>query len=288
MSRPLMKYSLVFLTMGLLIFGAGVQAVPPEDGPMYLTDSHGAAGVIIPLLSLAEALPDLELSDGTSALSMANANLRYLMSVARKAVAGYVWPYMRHDKKSINIGYGRGTGGIGWAFLRGAQVNRKDNPEFADECMKYARGAGEFAVNLIMKHPETEALRTAGGSGGFGVCGGISGSGHLLKLLRDEIGESDAEFARKLDAAMERLGKVVIRSASEFDETLIWKKDARTVNMALDYGQTGPVLALTVIGTHLKKEEFLDAARRGADFIVRQAVPAGGGYKFPLFVTVPE
>ena len=249
---------------------------------------YGQAGIIIPLLDLAETLPDLKLSDGTSARSLANANLRYLMSVARKAKAGYVWPYMRHEEKSLNIGYGSGAGGIGWAFLRGAQVNREINPAFAEECMKYARGAAEFAVHVIMKYPETERFRSPGGSGGFGVCGGASGGCHFLKLFAQEIGESDRDFAGRINTAMERVGKVLINTAEEIDGTLVWKKDARTVNMALDYGQTGAVLALTSIGVYLKNDGFLAAARRGADFIVRQAVPAGGGYKFPLFVNLPE
>ena len=53
---------------------------------------YGQAGLIVPLLRLAEALPELRLSDGTTALSLANENLRYLMSVARKAGDGFVWP----------------------------------------------------------------------------------------------------------------------------------------------------------------------------------------------------
>ncbi len=46
------------LFAGLFIWPLSSVAVQPEDGPMYLTDSHGAAGVVRAMLSLAEADPD--------------------------------------------------------------------------------------------------------------------------------------------------------------------------------------------------------------------------------------
>lgn len=247
---------------------------------------YGQAGVILPLLTLTERFPNLKLSDGTTALAMANANLRYLMKAARVQQGGFVWPHMRHEDKSRNIGYGSGTGGIGWAFLRGAQVNRKTDPAFAAECMKYARGAAQYAVDLVMSQPETRSLTTPGGDEGFGVCGGASGGGFFLMLLAQEIGQADAGFVGKLNACIERTGKFLMTSATRVDSMLAWKKDDRTVSLALDFGQTGPVLALAIAGKYLKNDEFIQAARRGADFIVKHAVAEKDGYKFPLRVSL--
>jgi len=238
------------------------------------------------LLTLAERFPDLKLSDGTTALSLANANLRYLMHVARAERDACVWPHMRHEEKSRNIGYGSGTGGIGWAFLRGAQVNRKSDPAFADQCLKRARGAAMYAVDLAARQPETRKLISPGGDGGFGVCGGAGGAGLLLMLLAQEIAQSDAAFAARLNATIERLNKILVASAVPVDGTLAWKKDNRTVSVALDYGQTGPVLALSVAGKYLKNDAFIQAARRGADFIVKHAVAEAGGFKFPFTTNI--
>jgi hypothetical protein len=116
---------------------------------------------------MAEVLPELKLSDGTTPLSLANGNLRYLMSVARQARGGYVWPYMRHSETSRNIGYGSGTGGIGWALLRGAQVNRNADPDFAAECMKYAKGAAMFAVEAAKRVANYIAKRAVPEGGGL-------------------------------------------------------------------------------------------------------------------------
>jgi len=247
---------------------------------------YGQAGVILPLLTLAERFPDLKLADGTTALSLANTNLRYLMRVARPERGGYVWPHMRHEDKSRNIGYGSGTGGIGWAFLRGAQVNRKNDPAFAAECMKYARGAAQYAVDLVMSQPQTRTLTVPGGDGGFGVCGGVGGGGSFLMLLAQEIGQTDAAFAARLNACIERMGKFMIASARRVDNMLAWEKSDWVVSLALDYGQTGPVLALAATGKYLKNDGFLQAARQGADFIVKHAVAEKGGYKFPLRVNL--
>ena len=249
---------------------------------------YGQAGLTLPLLELAATLPDLKLSDGTSALSLANANLRYLISTAQKTETGFVWPHMRHEKKTRNIGYGSGTGGIGWALLRGAQVNKQSDPAFAAQCMKHARGAAEFAVARIMGSSETQTLSVSGGDSGYGVCGGIGGSGHFLILFAEEVRDSDPEFARRLKAAIARSGRLLLNSAIKHNDTLIWKQHARTLNMALDYGQTGMVFALTMMGRYLNDDEFLDAARRGADFIITQAVRDRGGYKSPWKVILAE
>jgi hypothetical protein len=63
------------------------------------------------------------------------------------------------------------------------------------------------------------------------------------------------------------------------------KRDKR-INIALDYGQTGVVWFLCMAARHLDSDELLEAAAKAGDFVVAQAVPAGGGYKFPRFVAV--
>ncbi|MFV1969174.1 MAG: hypothetical protein ACC628_27450, partial [Pirellulaceae bacterium] len=202
---------------------------------------YGQAGLVLPLLRLAELLPELKLSDGTTPLSLANGNLRYLMSVARKAHGGYIWPYMRHSKTSKNIGYGSGTGGIGWAFLRGAQVNRDADSDFAAECMTYAKGAAVYAVSLVLSPQVPSRRRSPGGEAGFGVCGGASGGGFLLMQYANEVGDKEAEFVKRIDAAIDKIARLVIASATDVDGTLVCpdRSHFNRVNLALDYGQTG-------------------------------------------------
>ncbi len=251
---------------------------------------YGQAGLVIPLLRLAEAMPDLKLPDGTTPLSLANGSLRYLMSVAREARGGYVWPYMRHEARSRNIGYGSGTGGIGWAFLRGAQVNRKSDPKFAEQCLKYARGAAVYAVNLVLSYKGPERLPTPGGETGFGVCGGAGGAGYFLMLYAKEVDGKEPELVERIDQTIRKIAKLVIGSATPIDGTLAcpdWTHFKR-INIALDYGQTGVVLGLAVAGKYLNDQELIDAAKKVADFIVQRAVPEGGGYKFALFYPLPK
>ncbi len=252
---------------------------------------YGQAGIVLPLLRLAEAMPEMKLSDGTTPLELANANLRYLIGVARRRGQGYVWPYMRHSKASRNIGYGSGTGGIGWAMLRGAEVNRKTDPEFAAECMRYARGAAVFAVELVEHHQQQGPLPGPGGEAGFGVCGGAGGAGHFLMLFAQAAGPRDAPLVQRIDAVIEKIARAVIASAVEFEDGTMACPDRthfKRVNLALDYGQTGVVLGLAVAGRYLGNEEISRAAAKVADYIARRAVPEGGGLKFAQFYPLPE
>lgn len=267
-------------------------AWPARNNPKAVETGYcyGQAGLVLPLLRCAEVLPELRLSDGTTALSLANGNLRFLASVAREARGGYVWPYMRHSQSSKNIGYGSGTGGIGWAFLRGAEVNANADPRFAAECMKYAKGAATYAVNLVTSYKGPDRLSSPGGDGGFGVCGGAGGAGFLLMQYAQEAGDRDSQFVEKIDTAIARIAKLVIASATEVDGSLVCadRVHFKRVNIALDYGQTGVVLGLTVAGKYLENEEYLDAAKKVADYIARRAVAEGGGYKFAQFHPLPK
>jgi len=251
---------------------------------------YGQAGVILPLLNLAEELPDLELSDGTTALSLANANLRYLMRVAQAQGNGFVWPHMRHEKRSRNIGYGSGTGGIGWAFLRGAEVNRDANPAFAKECMRYAKGAAVYAVRIVEAAKHVDRLTTPGGQGGFGVCGGSGGAGHFLMLYAEAVGDGEPALTARIRPAIDRIARLVMASAEEIDDTLAIpdRGHFNRINLALDYGQTGVVLGLAATARYLEDEEILNAARRVADYIVARAEKANGGYRFAQFHPIPE
>ncbi|NOY79852.1 MAG: hypothetical protein GXP31_02485 [Kiritimatiellaeota bacterium] len=251
---------------------------------------YGQAGVVLPLLRLAELRPDLKLKDGTTPRSLANGSLRYLMRAARQTRGGYVWPYMRHTRSSKNIGFGSGTAGIGWAFLRGFQVNREFDPEFATECLKYARGAAVYAVNLLSGPKVPRRLRSPGGDAGFGVCGGASGGGFLLIETAKVVGKKEPAFARRLRISIEKIGKLVIASAIRTNGTLVCpdRTHFKRVNLALDYGQTGIVLGLAVAGKYLDNDELIGAAKQVADYIVQCAVPAGGGYKFAQFHPLPQ
>ncbi|HID74874.1 MAG TPA: hypothetical protein EYP56_02640 [Planctomycetaceae bacterium] len=236
-------------------------------------------------LRLAETMPDLELSDGTTPLSMADGSLRYVMSAAREARGGYVWPYMRHEAKSKNIGYGSGTGGIGWALLRGARANHKADPEFAAECMPYANGAATYAVNMVLGYQRTAPLPNPGGDAGFGVCGGVGGAGHFLMLCADAVAPRDGDLVGRIRAAIEKIANLVAGSAVEIDGALAcpdWRHFKR-INIALDYGQTGVVLGLAAAGKYLDNPELIDAAKKVADYMAQRAVREGDGHKFAQF-----
>ncbi|NOX52915.1 MAG: hypothetical protein GXP27_00440 [Planctomycetes bacterium] len=251
---------------------------------------YGQAGLVLPLLRLAEVFPNMKLSDGTTPLTLANGSLRYLMSVAKEARGGYVWPYMRHSKRSKNIGYGSGTAGIGWSFLRGAEVNRKIDPAFAEECMKYAKGAVTYAVNLVLNYKGPGRLKQPGGEAGFGVCGGAAGGGFLLIQYAQTVGDREPALVQRINRAVERIARMVVKSATEIDGTLACpdRTHFKRVNIALDYGQTGIVLGLSVAGKYLKNEKLIDAAKKVANYIAQRALPEGGGYKFAQFHPLPK
>ncbi len=251
---------------------------------------YGQAGLVLPLLRLAETLPDLRLPDGTTALALANANLRYLMRVARARGEGVVWPFMRHSESSRNVGYGSGTGGIGWAFLRGAQVNRAADPAFARECMRHARGAVVYATDLILGYKGEGPLRSPGGDAGFGVCGGAGGAGHLLMLYAREVGDAEPDLVRRCNRAIRTVARAVMNSAETMDDGTKAVPDRvhfERINLALDYGQTGVVLGLATAGRYLEDEAILAAARKVADYIANRAVAEGGGLKFAQFHPLP-
>ncbi|MEW6358880.1 MAG: hypothetical protein AB1696_21285 [Planctomycetota bacterium] len=259
----------------------------------------GQAGVVVPLLDLVKDMPDLKLPDGTTPLDLANGALRYLMSEAKPARGGYVWPYMRAGEVDKNPGLGSGVGGIGWAFLKGAQANRAaGNEKFAEECMKYARGAAEYVIVTILEESKKEPFRMQM----FGLCGGAGGSGHFLMLLAEDVGESDPALRDRARDAVRQVARGLIASATPIGDTLAWKllpdaharktgqvaRDADVVNVALDYGQTGVVYALSETGKYLKDDEILAAAKKGGDFIVNHhAVKTPNGWKFPQYLPVP-
>jgi hypothetical protein len=207
------------------------------------------------------------------------------MTVAHREGEGILWPYMRHTRISRNIGYGSGTGGIGWAFLRGAQVNRETDPAFAAECMRFARGAAVYAVDLVLNYENDGGLPGPGGDAGFGVCGGAAGGGHFLMLYADEAGKDEKERVGRIRRAIEKIARRVIDSAVEIDGTLACpdRHGFKRINLALDYGQTGVVLGLAEAGRYLEDETLTEAARKVADYIVRRAVPEGDGFKFAQF-----
>jgi len=252
---------------------------------------YGQAGLVLPLLRMAERAPEVRLSDGTTALSLANANLRYLMSIARAKGDGTVWPYMRHDDVTRNPGLGSGTGGIGWAMLRGAEVNRKTDPAFADACLTYARGAAVYATDLVLSAQAKGPLRSPGGDAGFGVCGGAGGTGYLLMLYAEELGDRDPALTRRMKKAIAKVARTVIASAETLDDGTMVIPDRqrfKRINLALDYGQTGVLLGLAMTGRYLEDDAIRAAARKVADYIAKQAVPEGGGLKFAQFQPLPE
>jgi len=262
---------------------------------------YGQAGVIIPLMKLTVDMPDLKLDDGTTPLKLGNGSLKYLMREARPRLGGYVWPYMRHDRESKNPGLGSGTGGIGLALLEGYRANlQRGDRSFARECMKYARGAAEYALALVERAPDKGVMIGGGGAAGFGVCGGAGATAWLPMLLAKELGDDEPEFRARVERATRKVTRLVIGRATPVGETLAWTltpgererfevgtgSDVAAVNMSLDYGQTGVVLELAEMGGYLEDKEVLAAARKAADFVIDQAVKTDEGWKFARFVRV--
>ena len=58
--------------------------------------------------------------------------------------------------------------------------------------------------------------------------------------------------------------------------------------MAMMTGQTGVVLGLAGAGKYLEDDEFIEAAKKVANYIAKRAVPEGGGLKFAQFHPLPE
>ena len=299
--------ALVNLRTRAIDLGDGKLAFPAfkwpntEDKDAILTGyCYGQAGVVVPLMQLAVAMPDLKLSDGTTPLSLGNSVLKYLAGEAIPRGPGFVWPYMRHSKDSMNSGLGSGTGGIGWAFLEGYRANREHgNDEAARQCLKYARGAAEYALALVERAPE-DPMTGGGGDTGFGVCGGAGGTALLPMLLDREIGDDDPAYRKRVRQATQKIAQMILHRATPVGDALAWtlnrheKKhhkvapDVIWVNLALDYGQTGVILALSEMAKYLDDPELLDSARKAADFVIEHAVKTEHGWKIPRFIRVKQ
>ena len=147
-----------------------------------------------------------------------------------------------------------------------------------------------------IEHAPDNVFNGGGGSTGFGVCGGAGATAYLPVLLAKEIGGIDPEFQERVRKATKKAAMLLIQSGTHVGETLVWplkpwerkhhqiKSDFITVNMALDYGQTGVVLSLAEMGKYLEDEQVLKAARKAADFIINNAVKTEHGWKFARFV----
>jgi len=99
-----------------------------------------------------------------------------------------------------------------------------------------------------------------------------------------------------MDIALESRALSVIASATKIDGTLAWivnpggrvflgyRRDVEIVNMAMDYGQTGIVFGLAETAKLLDDDQVLDAAKKAADFIVKNIVNDDNGCKSPRIV----
>ncbi|HID20928.1 MAG TPA: hypothetical protein EYP14_00800, partial [Planctomycetaceae bacterium] len=67
-------------------FGAAARGIEMEDGPAYLTDSHGAAGVVHAFLELSEVAPEYD--------KYWKGALNWLISVTQRDKQGYLYWYM--------------------------------------------------------------------------------------------------------------------------------------------------------------------------------------------------
>jgi hypothetical protein len=262
---------------------------------------YGQAGVVVPLMRIARDMPDLKLSDGTTPRALGNASLRYLAEASRPAPGGMIWPYMRRSPKTGNPGWGSGTGGIGLAFLEGWQTNRAAGDDAAaDQCWRCARGAAGYALTMIEQAQLQDVFRSGGGDAGFGVCGGAGGAAFLGVLMIDSEGPHDKADIERARRAARRVADGLLARGRPVGNALAWPlnegecrafkldADKTHVNLALDYGQTGVVLALAKTAKYLDDDEIGAGARKAADFVIAQAVRTDHGWKFPRFVGVEE
>jgi hypothetical protein len=147
-----------------------------------------------------------------------------------------------------------------------------------------------YAIDLVLTYKGAGPLPSPGGEAGFGVCGGAGGMGYFLILYARDVGDKDPDLVKRINAAIEKTARLVIASTIEIDGTLACpdRVHFKRINIALDYGQTGVVLGLAIAGRYLKNPELIEAAKKVASYIVRQAVPEGGGYKFAQFRPIPQ
>jgi len=258
-----------------------------EGGTAYETGyCYGNAGTLAFVINAANHFPNFAFPDGSPVSDLrefVNASARWLISVAEPYPGpddGIVWPYMRHNEDSNNVGWGSGVAGIGAQFLYAYQLNQAAGDPFASECLDTARRA---ANTVIYKINRVTSI-------GRGACGGEGGAPLFLMDLADEIEGTDPQLAQDCRDVSGKIGDLIVADRLTFhDGRTAWRASSKfgdqAVNIAFDYGATGLGLALYVIGSRLDEPNLVDVAHKAVAYLeLITAWDEQGGCKWPQII----
>ena len=264
------------------------------DGSVVMGYCRGNSGTAFGLMKIAQTLPGAKITQDRTIEDIANESLNYILAEAKKNRDGIIWKNMNGQAGEVNLGYGRGITGIGYTFWLGYQMNqRSGNREMAKTCYDAARSTTDAFLrtvdDLSAEEAMTEFVGTTALVETIGACSGISGSYLWLGSFADNVRAKDPELAERCDEAIRKIAYRLINTAYVVDGNYAWKNHSEkfgenTVNMAIDHGQTGAVLALAEMGVRLNDPRIVEGARKAADFVVAQLVEDGDGLKMPHIV----
>jgi len=253
-----------------------------EGGTDYETGyCYGNAGTLALLINASNHFPDFTYPDGRTLGELVNASVRWLMSVAIDVpeADGVVWPYMRHEEESDNVGFGSGVSGIGMQMGLAALLNKAAGDPFASECLEYAKKA---ANSVIYKIDQLSSIKR-------GACGGEAGAPLFLLELADGIEGMDPGLAQACREASGRVGDLVVADRLRFHGRTAWQAGSKfgdqAVNIAFDYGVTGLGLSLYETGSRLGLPGLVEAAREAVEYLKLITVWDGQGMcKWPQII----
>ncbi len=268
---------------------------------------RGNAGCIYALETVQQMQPGMQITQARKIEDVINAGLRYIIEDGIKNKDSIIWKNMNGRPGERNMGYGRGVTGIAIVLWRGYEMNLKaGNKEMAERCRKAADATIRTLLDTIepldpnKPLTEHEVGYVVDGSRDntgklqetVGICSGISGTYMWLFKYADAVRDKDPELAKRCEEATRIVANRLINTAVVDKGTYAWRNHdpkfgaEKMVNMALDHGQTGVVMALADIGARLKDEKIMDAAKKAADFILMHCVKDADGLKMPFLVKV--
>ena len=259
---------------------------------------YGTAGMVYGLMEFHNVFPDHRFHDGSSALDLASAGLNWL--ITKKVTTGKGWSFqnMRTDGPSENPGWGSGVAGIGYVFLRGYEYYKDSDPDLAAIYLDAARKSAVYIVELLELGWDYQGKAHRVQNGTFehlnlALCGGVGGTGRFLVPMARAIEESDAELAERCIAATRVIASWYRTRAISCGSGIAWTARPKfggenTINMAIDYGLTGMIIALHDLAVGLDDPELMELTGKALEGMVSLAVKEGDGYKWPLFTPTRE
>ncbi len=264
-------------------------AVQIEEGPAYLTDSHGASGVVHAFLELTRSAPEYD--------PYWKGALDWLASVAKHDDEGCAYWLMStsapegHPSNQINVaGMCHTIRMLFEGHERCGDKRYKDTALSAVHSLT-ERFAAKRETHLGTAYAWSHSYRPRNRSLGM-LAGHSHGLGNLIHVI---LLAHKADPTDRTRAALEGLlinlrlrAKIIERDAAA--SVIVWPalKNPNVVETGYCYGQAGVVLGLAGAARYLEDEEILDAAKRVGDYIAARAEKAGGGYRFAQFHPIPE